>query len=109
MTCSFFSGPDHNCVESSSVPHSCGAKNDHQEKLKYQLHKNDPPRFRGVYPFPVDPIPRRNCFDEEAMEFLQKGVKTRLTPPSSDLVSLFVLGSTEFIQLLCYALQIPIC
>ena len=32
------------------------------------------PIFRGVYTFPVDPIPRKNCFDEEAMQFLQDGV-----------------------------------
>lgn len=31
------------------------------------------PIFRGVYTFPVDPIPRKNCFDEEAMQFLQDG------------------------------------
>lgn len=31
------------------------------------------PIFRGVYTFPVDPIPRKNCFGEEAMQFLQDG------------------------------------
>lgn len=68
------SGADVHC-ESDSAPHSCSNRNEDKEKLKYHFHVNEPPKFRGVYPFPVDPIPRRNCFDEEAMEFLQKGVK----------------------------------
>ena len=70
----FFSGADVHC-ESNSAPYSCSNKNDDKEKLKYHLHETEPPKFRGVYSFPVDPIPRRNCFDKEAMEFLQKGVK----------------------------------
>lgn len=67
------SGADVHC-ESDSAPHSCSNRNEDKEKLKYHFHVNEPLKFRGVYPFPVDPIPRRNCFDKEAMEFLQKGL-----------------------------------
>lgn len=67
------SGADVHC-ESNSAPYSCSNKNDDKEKLKYHLHETEPPKFRGVYSFPVDPIPRRNCFDKGAMEFLQKGL-----------------------------------
>ena len=42
------------------------------------------PIFRGVYTFPVDPIPRKNCFDEEAMQFLQDGVSKIKPNPSPD-------------------------
>lgn len=42
------------------------------------------PIFRGVYTFPVDPIPRKNCFGEEAMQFLQDGVSKIKPNPSPD-------------------------
>lgn len=34
--------------------------------------------FRGEYSFPVDPITRRNCFDDNAMEFIEQGVRGRI-------------------------------
>ena len=67
--------------ESSYLPnedsktHNCGIISEDESRHKYQVHNNGDPRFRGVYSFPVDPIPRRNCSDEEAMQFLQEGVK----------------------------------
>ena len=49
--------------------------NDEREKRKYLTMHNEDELFRGVYSFPVEPIPRRNCFDEEAMQFLHDGVR----------------------------------
>jgi len=71
------SGDDRNCgnvylQNDDHKTHSCGKTNKDKEKEKHTLHKV--PIFRGVYTFPVDPIPRRNCFDEEAMEFIQQGL-----------------------------------
>ena len=48
--------------------------NEDRGKRKYHMHNGDAV-FRGVYSFLVKPIPRRNCFDEEAMQFLQEGVR----------------------------------
>ncbi|KAL9961291.1 hypothetical protein ACROYT_G030203 [Oculina patagonica] len=64
-----------NLPDDKSKTHICGALNGADKgEHKYQMHNNGDPRFRGVYSFPVDPIPRRNCFDEEAMQFLQQGL-----------------------------------
>ena len=52
-------------------------------KRKYHLHDGDAV-FRGVYSFPVKPIPRRNCLDEEAMQFLQEGVRLNNRIAESD-------------------------
>lgn len=53
--------------------HICSEVDVERAKEKYK----SPPTgnvFRGEYSFLVDPIPRRNCFDEEAMEFIQQGL-----------------------------------
>lgn len=65
------SGSEKNC-DSSYLPYD-GVINEDGGKRKYQMHSGDAV-FRGVYSFPVEPIPRRNCFDEEAMQFLQEGL-----------------------------------
>lgn len=48
--------------------HSCG---DIDGKDKYM--PSEVLIFRGEYSFPVDPITRRNCFDDNAMEFIEQG------------------------------------
>ena len=56
--------------------HICSDKKLDSDKGKYL-----PPKkgiFRGQYSFPVDPIPRRHCFDKGAMEFIQEGVRLEL-------------------------------
>lgn len=75
---SFCTGVDENCenvkgLNKEQTSHNCGDKHGEMEKEKYIFPDISP--FRGVYTFPVDPMPRRNCFDEEAMEFLQEGVR----------------------------------
>jgi len=71
------SGSEKNC-QSGFVPNDDfkydAQINDEREKRKYLTMHNEDELFRGVYSFPVEPIPRRNCFDEEAMQFLHDGL-----------------------------------
>ena len=67
-----FTGSEKHC-DSSYLPDDV-VLNEDRRKRKYQIHNGDA-IFRGVYSFPVEPIPRRNCFDEESVQFLQEGVR----------------------------------
>ena len=65
---------EHNIVPNDDLKsYSCGRNKE-----------TEIPIFRGVYTFPVDPIPRKNCFGEEAMQFLQDGVSKIKPNPSPD-------------------------